>query len=54
MFDPRHFLLSTEHEWHTLVQQARYTIEDPFTAGGGGASRLLDQEADWIGFIKQA
>lgn len=40
-----------DHEGHPLVQRLWLDVQDPLGAGGGQASRLLDDESDGIAFV---
>lgn len=43
-----------DHEGHPLVQRLRLDVQDPLGAGGGQASRLLDEEGDGVALVQQA
>lgn len=42
-----------DHEGDPLVKRFRLNIQYPLSAGGGDASRLLDEESDGVALVQQ-
>lgn len=42
-----------DHEGNPLVERFRLNLQYPLSAGGGEASRLLDEESDGVALVEQ-
>src|SRR6186713_2700224 len=51
--DPFDFIACTEYKSDPLMGRLRLYFENRLVAGTGPPARLLNQEADWIGFVQQ-